>query len=138
MIRKLKLTGYITLLFMAIAGCSKDPEPVPLRDRLGPPPPRSPYQEIFWGKKWQKITGGYEIKVQSTSLTDSVINKGISVFVALITDWTPFYQVPSTMSDISLPDTVNVTYTATRGQLQLFAKAPFEMNFESDVMFRHP
>jgi hypothetical protein len=129
---------YTVILFIGttllICSCSKEPTPVSIDRPNIPPPPPVPVKEYFWEKAWQKTGNDFEIKLQSPALTDSAINKGIKVQVAIYTDWSLFNDIPLTLTEIGLPDTVNLSYSVQPGNLRIVAKAPFEITWPSDVV----
>ena len=95
-------------------------------------------KEYFWKYSWQKDSvNSYQMIVNTWRLTDSAINRGVKVYVAIYTDWSPFERVPQTLHDVFLPDTVNLTYGVTAGHLKVFAKAPFEITWPSDIMIEY-
>jgi len=138
---QLQFLSCLLTLIISITSCNKSPEVTTYSPPPGPSIPPTPIvidnKEYFWGYSWQKISGGYEMKLNSLSLTDAAINRGISVHLAIYTDWSMFNQLPLTLRDQFLPDTINLSYTAMRGQLQVFAKAPFDLVWASDVFIEY-
>ena len=128
---KSTLVVSLVIVFMAVVACSKKHEEI--LTQTPPAPTHGDNKEYFWGLGWQKTTSGYEINLESPQLTDSAINKGIRVEVAIFTDWSVFRQLPLTFSEASLADTINLSYTAVPGRLKVIAKAPFEIDWQSDV-----
>lgn len=95
-------------------------------------------KEYFWKYSWQKDSvNSYQMIVNTWRLTDSAINRGVRVYVAIYTDWSPFERVPQTLHDVFLPDTINLTYKVTAGHLNVFAKAPFQIEWPSDIMIEY-
>ena len=132
--------SFLLTLIISISSCNKSPEVTTYPLPPGPATPPATIvidKEYFWGSSWQKTSVGYEMKLNSPALTDSALNRGINVRVAIYTDWSMFNLLPLTLYDQFLPDTVNLSYTATRGQLQVFAKAPFDINWASDVFIEY-
>lgn len=122
----------VTLLF--IVSCSK-PEIHPIDRPVFPPFDLK--SEYFRAQAWQKISTGYQMSIQSSRLTDSAMNKGVKVSVALYSDWSTFYLIPSTLYDQDLPDTVTISYSVIPGQLKLIALAPFDITWKSDVLIEY-
>lgn len=133
--------AYLAALFTIIISCNKD-----IGERTnpiqGPSPQTIVYavdnKEYFWNQPWQKTSTGYEIKIQTTSLTDSAINKGISVGLAIYSDWSVFETLPFTIDDPTwLRDTINISYTVTPGKLQIFAETTDDITWASDVFIQY-
>lgn len=131
---------FIFFLSLSLSSCTKNREvaipqtnPIPTVTP-GPAGMLMGNKEYFWGYAWQKDSAIYEMKVDTWRLTDSAINRGIKVYAAIYTDWSSFDQLPLTLTDVFLPDTVNLSYTVTAGHLKVFAKAPFDITWQSDVM----
>jgi hypothetical protein len=95
------------------------------------------FPQYFWDNPWEKDSNNYVIKVESFRLTDSAISRGIEVYVAEYSDWSPFRQLPLTLYDPSLPDTVNLSFTAAPGEVQVIAKAPFAITWRGDVFIKY-
>lgn len=134
----------LLLTVTVISACSKHQDPIVTQPYTGPVV--SPgfagdlmgNKEYFWKYSWQKdVANSYEMKVNTWRLTDSTINRGVKVYVAIYTDWSPFERVPQTLHDVFLPDTVNLSYKVTQGLLTIFAKSPFEINWSSDAMIEY-
>lgn len=71
-------------------------------------------------------------------MTDSAINKGISVGLAIYSDWSVFETLPFTIDDPTwLRDTINLSYTVTPGKLQIFAKTTDDITWASDVFIQY-
>ena len=134
---KLKIQSSCLLItLLLIVSCSK-PEIHPIDRPVFPPSPFDLKSEYFRAQAWQKISTGYQMSIQSSRLTDSAINKGIKVSVALYSDWSTFYLIPSTIYDQDLPDTVNISYSVIQGQLKLISVAPFDITWKSDVLIEY-
>jgi uncharacterized protein (UPF0305 family) len=80
---------------------------------------------------------GHEIHLDTWKLTDSTINKGINVYVAIWTEMTTFERIPLIFYDFLQKDTIHLSYTAIPGQLQVIAEAPFEITYLSDVFIEY-
>jgi hypothetical protein len=131
--------GLFLLVFAGSAillSCKK--ENLTITDHISDPPPFVPDRDYFWGQPWQKTSTGYEMKLQASRLTDSAINKGIRVGLAIYSDWSNFETLPFTINDPSwLRDTINLSYTVTPGKLQIFAKTTVDITWSSDVFIQY-
>ena len=94
-------------------------------------------KEYFWRSSWQKTSEGQEILVETWRLSDSAINRGVTIHAAIYSDWSPFNPLPLTLHELGLPDTVNLTYTIIPGKVKVIAKAPFTITWLSDVMIEY-
>jgi len=123
----------VLIIIIAFVACSK--EKAIITDRPAQPPQVSPIddREYYYGISWKKDSSGYEMNLGLGRLTDTTISRGVTVYVAMYTDWSPFYRLPLTLSETFLPDTVNLTYTLTSGNLKVFAKTPLNINWPSDI-----
>jgi hypothetical protein len=106
-------------------------------DPLPPPSYSDLNREYYWGRQWRKDSNDYEIKIEASRLTDSALNKGIKVYVAIYSDWSFFEQMPLTLNDADLPDTANLSFNAMPGSLQIIARAPFVLNWSSDILIEY-
>ena len=70
-------------------------------------------------------------------LTDSAINRGIDVGVAVYSDWDPFEKLPFNYYDYDKKDTIHLSYDVRAGQLQVIAKASFKITYPSDVYIEY-
>lgn len=122
-------------VFMIITSCDKSAVTPPAQVNTTSSPPFTALdREYFWGLSWQKTSNGYEMKIQTPRLTDSAINNGIKVGVAIYSDWSVFDVLPFTINDPSwLRDTINLSYIATPGKLQVFATTSVDITWASDV-----
>ena len=128
------------------ASCGKEDAPIP--NAPTPPPlpvpvtPAGPVahgnQDYFWGYPWSKTSAGYEIKLRTDRLTQDAINRGIKVHVAIWTEMSTFFPIPSRYYEPLHQAYVELSYTAAPGELQVLAKAPFEVKYESDVFIEYP
>ena len=139
---RLQQMSFLVLLVIANIFCSKHPEVIggPGPNPPAPAPPTGMLRgdkEFFFGRTWEKTSSGFEMKLATSMLTDSAIRRGIDVYVAIYWDWSPYNKLPVTLNDIDLPDTVNLRYDAMPGKLQVFAKAPFNINWASDVFIQY-
>ena len=123
----------VLIIIIAVVACSKGKAII--TDRPAQPPQVSPIddREYYYGIPWKKDSSGYEMNLGLGRLTDTTISRGVTVYVAMYTDWSPFYRLPLTLSETFLPDTVNLTYTLTSGNLKVFAKTPLNINWPSDI-----
>ena len=131
-----KLFCCVITLFLINTSCSKSdisPHNVVNVINVSVPPALPSNREYFWDQSWQKTSTGYEMKLQTQRLTDSVINQGIQVSLAIYSEMTVFEILPSMINDPSLPDTINLSYTATPGELKVFAKTTVNITWQSDV-----
>jgi len=141
--RDLKLLACVLALIVTIVACRKDREPQPHSPISPPQAPPQPSgfivgnKEYFWTEGWHKTSTGYEINLNTWRLTDSTISKGINVSVAMWTEMTIFERIPSTFYDFNNKDSVHLSFTAKPGQLRVTAQAPFELNYESDVLIEY-
>ena len=111
------------------------------------PPPSVPPQtssgfiignkEFFYSIPWKKDSSGFKMELDTRRLTDTVINKGVNVSLAINTDWSPFRQLPLTLNDPFLADTINRTYSLMPGQVKIFAKTPLDIKWASDVIIEY-
>lgn len=133
-----KLLTYLAITCITILSCTKN-HSAPMTDRrIDPLPPYLVARDYFWGEPWQKPPTGYEIKLQSKHLTDSAIRKGIRVGVAIFSDGSNFETLPFTINDPSyFRDTINLTYSALPGQLQVFAKTTVTITWPSDIFIQY-
>src|SRR5258705_9835462 len=92
----------MALIFFA---CTKHRDPIIAQPYTGPVSPLIASKEYFWRYTWQKdFANGYEImNVDSWRLTDSAINKGIKIYVAIETEWSRFERISQTLYDPFLP-----------------------------------
>ena len=94
-------------------------------------------REYFWAQSWQRSPNGYEMTLQTQMLTDSVINKGIKVGVAIYSEMSRFEPLPVTIDYSTRPgDTVQLTYTVMPGKLKVLAKTPATITWASDVFIQ--
>jgi hypothetical protein len=128
------------------ASCDKEDPPIPNpRPTLLPAPvPVTPVgpvahgnQDYFWGYPWSKTSAGYEIKLRTDRLTQDAINKGIKVHVAIWTEMSTFFPIPSRYYETLQQAYVELSYTAAPGELLVLAKAPFEVKYESDLFIEY-
>jgi len=124
-------------LLIITSSCSKSTS-LPKPDRATEPlPPFMLNREYFWRHPWQKTSTGYEMILRASALTDSAINKGIKVHVAIESEMMPFERLPVTLNYAFFPDTINLSYTAMPGQLQIFAKTSVNIHWLSDVFIQY-
>lgn len=127
----------VLIISIAFVACSKEkarpagwpvlpPQVLPVDDR-----------EYYYGVAWTKDSSGYEIDLGLARLTDTMISRGVTVYVAMYSDWSPFYSLPLTVSEVFLPDTVNLTYTLTSGNLKVVARTPLNINWPSDISVKY-
>jgi len=139
----LKLLACVLALIVTVVACRKDKEPqryYPVSPPQAPPQPSGfivGNKEYFWGEAWHKTSAGYKINLNTWKLTDSTISKGINVSVAMWTEMTIFERIPMTFYDFVNKDSVHLSFTAKPGQLRVTAQAPFELNYESDVLIEY-
>jgi hypothetical protein len=121
------------IIIISFVACHK--EKASIADRRGQPPQVSPIddREYYYGILWKKDSSGYEMNLDLGRLTDTTIRRGVTVYVAIYSDWSPFYRLPLTLSDPFLSDTVNFTYTLTPGHVKVFAKTPLNIDWPSDI-----
>lgn len=140
-IKTMRTVFYLLVLCIVISSCKKDTSP-----KIPPPSSQTPAQpsgyvvgnrEYFWGEGWKKTSSGYEMHLDTWRLTDSAISKGINVYVAMWTEMTVFESIPSIFYDFTRKDSVRLSYTVIPGQLQVLAKSPSELDYESDVMIEY-
>ena len=138
---QLQFLSYLVVLLITIASCSKDKEvrTYPPASVVSSPPSGFIVgnKEYFWARPWHKTSRGYEIHLDTWKLTDSTINKGINLYVAIWTEMTTFDSIPLTFYEYTQSDSVHLSYTAIRGQLQVIAEAPFEVRYVSDVFIEY-
>jgi hypothetical protein len=133
---QLQLFGCLILILTIVTSCSKNPEP----DRPNPAvvlPPSPPDREYFWVQRWDSTSRGYEIHLNIARLTQTEINRGIDVGVAVYSDWDPFVKIPFDYYDYGQKDTIHLSYNAIPGQLQVIAKASFKIEYPSDVFIEY-
>jgi len=123
-----------------VLSCKKDTYPKP-GWRPNNPAPRSGYlvdnKEYFWGVNWHKTSTGYETDFDTGNLTDSAINRGVTVYVAMWTEMTTFQQIPSIFYDFGRNDSIHLSYTAAPGKLKVFAETPLGVDYQSDVLIEY-
>jgi hypothetical protein len=131
------LAGCLIIIFTVVFSCSKKGSPLIDRPTVSPSPFEA-NREYYWGNAWQKTIMGYEMIIPSSRLTDSVINKGIRVGLAIYSSWSVFQTLPVTLYDpVSLPDTINLSYTAIPGDLKVVAKTAVNITWPSDVFIQY-
>ncbi len=134
---RIQYLSCLVALMIIIASCFKDGE------GMTPDPSQTQSEiiidkkEFFYGIPWQKDSSGFKMELDSWRLTDTVINKRVSVSLAIYTDWSSFCPIPFTLSGPDLTDTINLTYSLIPGQLKIFAKTPLDINWASDVMIEY-
>jgi len=137
--KQFKLLTFGVTIIVTIMACDKEPKSYsPLPQPL--PQPTTffeGYKEYFWAQKWRKTSTGYEMNLNPLMLTDSAIRKGLKVSVAMWTEMTTYDSVPSIFYDFVRKDSVRLSYTATQGELKMFAKTALELNYESDVLIEY-
>ena len=124
--------SFLVVLIIIFVSCKKEKESI----TYPPAPPQVPVsvnREYFWGIPWQKDSSGYVMNLDLGRLTDTAINRGVKVYVAIYSDWSFFYQLPQTLSDPFLTDTINLTFNLIPGHVQVFAKTPVEIKWPSDI-----
>lgn len=132
---QIHLLSFLTALLIITSSCSKN-ESLPLTDRpVEPLPTYMVNREYFWRHYWQKTSTGYEMILHASALTDSAINKGIKVHVAIDSEMMPFEQLPATL--YYYPDTINLSYTAVPGKLNIFAKTSMTLVGPADVFIQY-
>ena len=121
------------IIIIVFVACHREKASIP--DRPAQPPQAAPIddREYYYGIPWKKDSTGYEMNLDLGRLTDTTISRGVTVYVAMYTDWSPFYRLPLTNSDFELPDSVNLTYSLTPGHVKVFAKTPVNINWPSDI-----
>ena len=131
------LSSLIAVLIIT-SSCSKS-KSLPTPDRhVAPQWPFMVNRDYFWGEGWQKTATGYEMKLPTQRLTDSAINKGIRVGLAIFSDWSGFETLPFTIDDPSYyADTINLSYTAIPGNLTVVAKTSVNITWASDVFIQY-
>ena len=124
-------------LMITIASCFKDgKEMMPYTSQM--PSEIIPDNiEFFYGIPWQKDSSGFTMELDTRRLTDTVINKGVNVSLAINADWSSFRQLPLTLTDPFLTDTINLTYSLMPGQVKIFAKTPLDIKWASDVIIEY-
>ena len=130
----LHLFSFLLVLMTFLAACGK--EDVSQATRL--PEVRMPTMQVqrseyFWGRPWHKTSRGYEIHLASDRLTQDAINRGISVGLAIATEMTTFFSIPGVYYDHTEKDSVHISYLVKPNSLEVIAKAPFEIDYVSDV-----
>lgn len=94
-------------------------------------------REYFWAQSWQRSANGYEMILQTQMLTDSVINRGIKVGVAVYSERSRFEILPVTINDPSwLTDTIQLSFTVTPGKLKVLSKTSVNITWPSDVFIQ--
>ena len=142
--------GIIIMLLASFlfASCTKEEKLPPYTVITSSPLPVSPIpthsgpfvhgnRDYFWALPWHKTPRGYEIHLNTTRLTNDQINKGISVSVAIWTEMTVFDAIPLTFYEHTQKDSVSLSYSAKSGQLEIIAKATFEIKYVSDVFIEY-
>ena len=129
--------GFLVVLIMIFASCHKEKA-----NTTGGPvqPPQVPVisnREYFYNIPWHRDSSSYEMELDLQRLTDTAIRRGVKVYVAIYTDWSFFYQLPQTLNDPFITDTINLTYTLMPGQLKVFAKTPVNLNWPSDISLEY-
>jgi hypothetical protein len=134
--RQFKLASYLILIFTVIVSCSKK-ENSPAGTPTINLPPFQVNREYYWANAWQKTATGYEMIIEPLRLTDSAINKGIRVHVAIESEMDPFERLPITLNYAYYPDTINLSYTAVPGKLTVIAKTSVNITWPSDVFIQY-
>lgn len=137
-----RLVLCIAVLFVVINSCHKYDEVradwnIPIGNPAPGTPASSVHRDYYWGLTWQQTARGYEIAIDSWKITDSAINRGINVHLAIFTEMTTFQKLPLSFYDQVRRDSVHLSYTATRGQILVLARATFNLNYASDVMIEY-
>jgi hypothetical protein len=100
-------------------------------------------QEIFWAQPWRATQRGYEIDVYPALLTDSAINKGVDVGVAIYSEMTTFETLPRAFYEYTQRDSVYLSCVVTPHHLQIVAQASFDLGYMSsstylsDILIRY-
>lgn len=95
-------------------------------------------REYFWAESRQRTANSLEMVLQTQQLTDSIINKGLKVGVAIYADSSRFETLPVTLDDPSwLGDTIQISYTVLPGKLNVFAKTSLNLSWRSDVFIQY-
>ncbi|TMI61280.1 MAG: hypothetical protein E6H07_19810 [Bacteroidetes bacterium] len=139
---KAKITVTIMILTVfVISSCSKDGSTYSGSGSGSPvlPPPPPPNQEVFYNQPWDTASNGYKLQINTQRLTQEQIIRGINVEIAVLgAGESPWVRIPVSYFDPNLTDTVHISYSATPGQLQLFARTTFELNHhQSDVLIKY-
>lgn len=127
--KQLKCMGLTVLI--SIISCTKQEPNITDQPQPSPITPLASNEEISWGLPWHKNLRGYEIDLSPAHLTDSAIHKGIDVGVAMYTEMTTFETLPSTIYEYTQMDSVQLSYVASPGRLQIIAQASFDLTYMS-------
>lgn len=134
---QIHLPGFLFALLIITFSCSKS-KSLPMPDRpIEPLPGYMVNREYFWRHYWQKTATGYEMILRSSALTDSAINKGIKVHVAIESEMMPFERLPVTLNYSGYPDTISLSYTPVPGRLNIFAKTSMTLVGPADVFIQY-
>ena len=139
----MQINVFSCLLFLSLTAlfCRKEKDARPYSPPSTGLPPPSGYvvdnKEYFWAVVWHKTTRGYETDLDTGRLTDSTINRGVNVSVAMWTEMTTFQQVPSIFYDFVRNDSIHLSYTVAPGKLQVLAETPLGVDYQSDVLIEY-
>jgi hypothetical protein len=135
----MKIIITLFAFFVLLAACKKE---AGLKDLSSNP--TLPYssidhnQEYFWMRGWTKLSGNkYKSIINTSRLTDTVLNRGISVWVAVYSDWDPFEQLPFTSNNSFLADTIRFSYTAIPGRVEIIAETALILDWPSDFLIKY-
>ena len=79
------------IIIISLVACHK--EKASIADLPAQPPQVSPIddREYYYGIPWKRDSSGYEMNLDLGRLTGTTISRGVTVYVAMYTDWSPFY-----------------------------------------------